>query len=524
MNRIPIFLKDEKGIALVVALLFLTLLSLLGIAGIITSTTDTKIAGNTLSSTKAFYIAEAGLARAEAELINDLSTDQNIANSSFTATSGDITITPSSTAFYTVFSNISFGAGSYTIQFKNYGTAPNYESAIVLVRSTGTGPNSSTITLERYLSAENISPWNNAIFAGGGGGAAPITGNVIIAGSIHLLGNGLAATDTVFNNQTGDCRNSNTGMDATLAGKIAGGTTSDLNAKFRVKNGRADMTLGSGTIGTSASPFKGIYVTTGTDAGSDGVNDDILGGDNSGAGQNLYADKGANSAEAYDLGDYNITLPSIDTTWMDAHSKNLTGTNQYVGPAGNQKGLIAGALELTGDYKVTGTDYYPNIEQYDGVDWASSTNGIRYNSVTNVLEIKGIVKVTSLNISDDITYAGKGTIYVTGTTNIDGNVLPATAASYPTTNVLGVVSTGNMALPSSSQKLLTGAFYSAGTVTSSKQNELAGTIVCQNFNITAQVPKIWQVPSLATNLPPGMPGSTPVWVFTEKTWREITQD
>ncbi|HCX88907.1 MAG TPA: hypothetical protein DHT43_00005, partial [Deltaproteobacteria bacterium] len=87
----------------------------------------------------------------------DLNNDQNIANSSFAATSGTITITPSSTAFY-IFSNISFGAGSYTIQFKNYGTAPNYESAIVLVRSTGTGPNSSTVTLERYLSAENISP------------------------------------------------------------------------------------------------------------------------------------------------------------------------------------------------------------------------------------------------------------------------------------------------------------------------------------------------------------------------------
>ena len=496
MKRIPVVQKDEKGIALVVALVFLTLLSLLGVAGIITSTTDTKIAGNTLSGTKAFYIAEAGLTRAEAELINDLNTDQNIANPSFTATSGTITITPSSTAFYTAFSNISFGAGSYTIQFKNYGTAPNYESATVLVRSTGTGPNSSTVTLERYLSAENISPWNNAIFAGGGGGAAPITGNVIIAGPIHLLSNGLAATDTVFVNQTGNCLNSNTGMDATLAGKIAGGTTSDLDAKFRVKNGRVNMTVGSGKIGESSSPFKGIYVTTGADSGGDGVNDDILGGYNSGAGQNLYADKGANSAEAYDLGDYNITLPTIDSGYMDAHSLNF-----------------AGSLTLST------SDIPTQSGTYGGEDCL-----ISFNAATKVLTIDGIIKVTSLNINTDITYAGKGTIYVTGTTTIDGHVLPATAASYPTTNVLGVVSTGNMALPSSSQKLLTGAFYSAGTVTSSKQNELAGTIVCQNFNITAQVPKIWQVPSLATNLPPGMPGSGQNWVFTKKTWREITKD
>ena len=139
-----------------------------------------------------------------------------------------------------------------------------------------------------------------------------------------------------------------------------------------------------------------------------------------------------------------------------------------------------------------------------------------------MLEIKGIVKVSSLNISDNITYSGSGTIYVTGTTVINGNVLPAADASYPTTNVLGVVSAGNMTLPSVATRLLTGAYYSALTITSSMQTQLAGTIVCKNFNITAQVPKFWQVPSLADNLPPGMPGGDPVWVFTERTWKDLS--
>ena len=189
-------------------------------------------------------------------------------------------------------------------------------------------------------------------------------------------------------------------------------------------------------------------------------------------------------------------MPTIDLGYMDAHSLNFGGP-------------------LT----LSTADILTQSGTFGGEDCL-----INFDATTKVLTIDGIIKVTSLNISTDITYAGKGTIYVTGTTNIGGHVLPGTAASYPTTNVLGVVSTGNMALPSSSQKLLTGAFYSAGTITSNKQNELAGTIVCQNFNITAQVPKIWQVPSLATNLPPGMPGATPVWVFTKKTWREITKD
>lgn len=536
--------KNEKGMVLPLGLMFLAIIAIMGTTAVIVTTTDLKIGSNYRASVQAFYIAEAGLARAEAELSNDLNTDQNIGNTTFNQISGSpITITTRSDKFNTPtdFDNISFGAGAYTIQFKNYAPDPAaptvYDPTTIWVRSIGTGPNSSTATLECYLSAENLSPWNNAIFSGGGGGAVPITGNVVIAGSIHILGDGLPSTTTVFSNQTGDCRNSNIDMHGTLAAKIAGGTSSDLNAKFRIKNGLVDMS-GSADIGSMTSPFKGIYVTDGDDTNpADGVNDDItLDG-----GASIFADKGATSAEAYDLGDYDITMPSIDTDYMDANSLDLTGaTDQTGGPPNytlsatadgnstNEKGLIAGELELRGDYNPTGSGgpYYPEIEQYDGDNWDSSTNGIRLDCSSSppVLEIKGIVKVSSLNISEDITYAGNGTIYVTGTTLIDGDVLPAATASYPTTDVFGVISTGDMTLgDDASQLLLTGAYYTAGTATSSKQTELAGTIVCKNFNITNQVPKIWQVPSLSNNLPPGMPGSDAVWIFTDRTWREITE-
>jgi len=287
-----------------------------------------------------------------------------------------------------------------------------------------------------------------------------------------------------------------------------------------------NMNVGSADIGSSSSPFKGIYVTDGDDGDGNGVNDDIIGGHNAGAGQNLYADKGASSAKAYDLGDYNITLPGIDTVWLDDNSLDLTGTTQITGDIrGNsatddgetEKGLIAGgALDLTESWHHGSDYYYPDIDQTD------ETNSINFDSETGVLTINGIIKVQALNISNDITYSGVGTIYVTGTTVINGKVLPNTDASYPTTNVFGVVSTGNMALGGSSQILLTGAYYSAGEISTDMQTELAGTIVCQNFDITNQTPRIWQVPSLAANLPPGMPGADPVWVFTERTWKDLS--
>ena len=509
---------NQKGVVLVTALIFMTILLLLGSTAVLVTTTDIKIGANYKVSSQAFYIAEAGLARAVAEVISDLDDDQDFGNTSFSALFGAITITPDSTAFYTPpgFDSFSFGSGSYAIQFKNIGTSPNFSSTTLWVRSTGTGVNSSSAILEKYLSAENISAWNNAIFAGGGGGGAPITGNVVIAGSIHLLGNGLAASDTVFSNQTGDVLNSNTGMGATLAGVIDGGTSSDLKAKFRVKNGRVNMTVGSAKIGTSSSPFKGIYVTSGTDSGGDGVNDDILGGDNSGAGQNVYANMGASSAKEYDIGDYSITMPAVDAGWLDGNSLDLTDEDEKTI---HDVGLDDGDLTLTGKYKVGPNWYYPDIHQ------ASGGNSIIFNSATNVLTISGIVKVSSLVIgidgNDDITYSGQGTLYVTGNTVINADVLPDSASSYPTTNVLGVITAGDMSLGNFAQLELTGAYYVAGTATTDKQTKLAGTIVCQKFIMTSNVPEIYQVPSLSTNLPPGMPGATPIWVFTDQTWREI---
>jgi len=518
MKRISTILKDKKGMALGISLFFLTLLSLLGVAGITTSITDIKIASNNLSNIKALYIAEAGIARAEAELINDLNNDQDMANSNFVTSLGTISITPGSGAFYTVFNNIPFAGGFYTIAFKNCGTPPGYDAKTILVGCTGKGPNSSTLKLRRYLCAENVSVWNNAIFAEGGGNP-PVSGNIIVAGSIHLLGTGLAPMDTAFDNQTGDSRNSSTGMHATLTGAINGGTTADLKAKFRVKNGRIDMTLGSAIIGSSVNPFQGIYVAKGNDTDGNGVNDNIPGGDNSGAGQNIFAEKGAGSAEAYDLGNTCTGLPPIDVMYMSDNAIDLTSTTE-------NEGLVSGALVLDGN------TLPPPGHIYDINRSGTSTSGnscsIIFNGSTNVLTVTGIVKVKSLTISDNITYttpSGGGTIYVTGPTLIDGNVLPAASASYPSTNVLGVVSAGNITLGSSaSQILLTGAYFCSGTISSSKQMELAGTLVCRNFNITQQTPKIWQVPSMATNLPPGMPDSIPVWAFTDSTWQQITKE
>lgn len=59
-------------------------------------------------------------------------------------------------------------------------------------------------------------------------------------------------------------------------------------------------------------------------------------------------------------------------------------------------------------------------------------------------------------------------------------------------------------------------------VVSQKQSQIAGTIVSSYYQM-ANVPSIFQVPSLADNLPPGMPGAEPIWIISISvaSWSEV---
>jgi Tfp pilus assembly protein PilX len=112
--------KNEKGMVLPLGLMFLAIIAITGTTAVIVTTTDLKIGSNYRQSVQAFYIAEAGLARAEAELINDLNNDQDFSNGSYVTTSGTIALAYDDSKFNNLFNDIPFGEGFYTIQLKNY--------------------------------------------------------------------------------------------------------------------------------------------------------------------------------------------------------------------------------------------------------------------------------------------------------------------------------------------------------------------------------------------------------------------
>jgi hypothetical protein len=60
MTRNHLFLNDQSGAALVIALLMMIVLTLIGLASTFTSTFEIKLSGNKRGSTNAFYSADSG--------------------------------------------------------------------------------------------------------------------------------------------------------------------------------------------------------------------------------------------------------------------------------------------------------------------------------------------------------------------------------------------------------------------------------------------------------------------------------
>lgn len=61
MDRNHLFLNDQSGAALVIALLMMVVLTLIGLASTFTSTFEIKLSGNKRGSTNAFYSADSGV-------------------------------------------------------------------------------------------------------------------------------------------------------------------------------------------------------------------------------------------------------------------------------------------------------------------------------------------------------------------------------------------------------------------------------------------------------------------------------
>jgi hypothetical protein len=417
---------------------------------------------------------------------------------------------------------------------------------------------------------KDVGIWNNAIFAGSGATGQAINGNVDIRGSVHILGDGEpyldlngngvrdaaeAYTDTnhngkwdpgepytdsngdgvytpaepfndVDNNGVYDPPMTQTSLDTSFSGTAyvgnnyngipanvkaviptipqVGGINS-LSAEVRVKHGMVAIS-GSASVGTSSIVNGGLDKAT-----VDGmyVSDGYSG--NKGA-SSVYSDNG--TTNTYDLGNLGISFPIISgigaQTYTDTSNTAWTTQQNYL----DSKSLVVPVTTITS--ASTNFSYGPD----------ANGNSLSWNKATGNLNITGIVKIAGnlqIGAKDSLTYTGNGTIYSTGSINIDGNLLPQSGKVFPTTARMGFIAAQNINLATgngSSQLSMAGAFYAQGTIKSAKQNEIAGTFVASYFDMGTNVPDLFQVPSLPYNMPPAMPGDKHYVSLKIRTFRD----
>ena len=521
--------RDEKGLVFVLVMAFMLLLVVIATGFIKLSNNEIRATMRQGDSMKALYIAEGGFQRA----LYDLKQDFVNGGGSPSWSDGSIstyTGGPDTNNFYTLSGYpSSLGGGNYTVRLKNI----TNETDEIWVRTQGTY-NNVTRTVQAYVKIKNISPWNNAVFAGTGASGSAISGNVYVHGSVHVLGSGLASTDTAIGlSGTASVGNNYEGIPADLSSRIPplptvtfnGETVGSLSAEFRVKNGRTDLsgTAAVGQANVSGNSVKetmdGVYVDVGPYDGdnSPGTYYDGFGG-NQGP-SNVNSDNGVTNP--YDLDDI-VSFPSLNDPYL------TYGTYRDY--------LIASSSAVPED-DIPGTSGTINASTPSFGPLGSGGNSISWNSASRILTISGVVRITDgsdagsggeLKLGEKnmtIQYTGRGSLF-SEEFEVHGDLL--SQGMFPSTDALGLIADGDIELATGggdSQLKMIGAFYAEGEIESAKQNEIAGSFVSNYFSLGSQVPKIYQVPALANSISsiPGFIGlgGSPSYIISTTNWQEV---
>ena len=486
-------LRKDDGSALLITLLITLMLTLIFAAAVTTSVTDIDIAKNQKERTLAFYTSEAGLQFAIGVLrtnFNELNNDtlESLINANPTIGDGNFSVGVAGTSPFKTLTSDGFNRDG---------------EAIVQV------------TVKRRKSPLNI--WDNIIFAGSGQAGGVLNGNVNLHGSVHILGDNLNDGDVAMEmGGAGNIHNNYTGITAALSSRLPsldtttfnGEVVSTLDAELRVKKGRVDISgnskAGFPDVSGGSPPIKemldGTYV-------SDGF------GGNKGESA-VNSDNG--TYEGYDLADA-VNLPDLNDSYTDPSTGITYPTYMNY--------LQSNALVISGNLTLKPGQALPPVSNgFGSISMDASGNlqisGIVY--VTGDIEIKcgnGAMRHTP------VIFDGKGTLVSEQDISVNTHVL--SDGTFPTDDVLGFIAADDIDIgcgPGGAHLNIMGAFFAQDQITNQKQNQLAGAMVSNYFEID-NVPDLFHVPSIVDNLPPGMPGSETINIYTYKivngTWREL---
>ena len=400
--------------------------------------------------------------------------------------------------------------------------------------------------VEVVVNGQDVNVWRNAIFGGTGQAGGLINGNVSIHGSVHLLGDdlpaGAVAVTALDLSGTSLIHNNYSGIPAALAQRVPplptrtfnGEIVQTLNANLRVRKGLVGLS-GNSEIGEPNVAGNAVKETM------DGtfVNDGWTGNavvDDGGRGdpKSVWSDNGWDML--YDLGD-KVPLPVFSDDWRDMY----TGAT-VLNPATGQNYTHSEYFETICGTPYNGnvtikanTNFYYNATRPGDTNPANrqpTDDYILYNGTTKRMEVNGQIQINGNLVitrgggnDKTINYTGRAAILVNGDVTLDTDLLSVnadgtTANSFPQ-NILGIMAQNNMTVGSLSQLQLMGAVYAQNRIKSEKQTTTIGTFVSNYFDMGTNVPDIFQVPTLADNLPYGMIGAYPILAISQVSWREL---
>jgi hypothetical protein len=373
---------------------------------------------------------------------------------------------------------------------------------LVRVGATGNSGIGETATQsvrsDMLVTVRRLTVWDNAVFGGAGQGGNAINGNVQVRGSMHVIGQ---PGDVVNSNGSAYVMNSYSDLLVEYGAEGSklpplplvtynGELVETLDAEVRVKQG---------TINLGGQAQWGL-----ADASGNGYKETIDGFYNDGTLNVTSGDAGVNADENGGYDAAGIGFPTLDDPYYDASTGTLYAQHRSYLAANS---LILPLNDISVDT--------PAFNLSDGMG-----NSAQWNPVTGELAISGIVSVVGdLSIAKKnypVSYTGTGTIYASGDVHVRSDLLPTgdyLDTSNPGVNNLGVIADNNMYLAAGageSEIKVMAALYAEGLTTINKQTRVAGAVVAQGFDLGNQVPRVWQVPRLGTNLPPGMPGADPM--------------
>ena len=86
-------------------------------------------------------------------------------------------------------------------------------------------------------------------------------------------------------------------------------------------------------------------------------------------------------------------------------------------------------------------------------------------------------------------------------------------------NIIGLMTPNNIDFDGSQLDAM-GLFYAGDTITAHKQTDIVGTLVNNQFDINQGVPRVYQVPDVVKNLPPGLISGSAKWYLVVAWFKE----